>query len=103
MLTPPQPVHSYELSSGDIVCLKKPTEIAALVLSSPNCGDRFNFAWNYNSGFVDRSWNSDGWLYDCAFFRDFILKGYPYDKMTDQIYLISTVIGHCTIQFLWTD
>jgi hypothetical protein len=58
------------------VYLKFPTELVSLVLSTPEAGLRFQHEWDYNDGYIDTQLNTDGWLYDSAYFRDFIVNGY---------------------------
>lgn len=68
--------HVAELLDGQSFYYKKPTEIAALLVSDPNIGDDLEFEWSYNNGHIQFPWHTDRWLDLLAYFWDFVVQGY---------------------------
>lgn len=60
--------YKVTLASGYEFFYKKQTDIAVLLLSQPDAYQQFLFKWNYNSGYIDHSNNTDRWLDLLVFF-----------------------------------
>lgn len=71
-----QKTHSAALSTGHNFWFKKPSEIIAMLLAQENIDKRLVFDWDFNSGTITDSTNSDGWLEYVAIFWDYVIAGY---------------------------